>query len=374
MIKTRGSAASAAFALSLLLVFSCATPAGAQSPSANAQTQGGGRVFRGWVGAYPVEMTLRRGAGGELSGSYSYEGRAGALALKGAVDARGKFKLEEFDGAKRTGAFEGEWREKEYDPEATLTGEWKKPGGRDAQSFYLGEQLTGGARVTTKRVREENKRRGYTVDAAYPQIEGAEKFNRLVEGLVTKEVADFRKDAGRGPGEKRIPGAGDDSLTMSYTVRLVTDELLSVEFINSYYAHGAAHPSHAHSVINYDVQAGRRLELADLFRPGADHLRTISSAALARLRKWSSDTADEPGGTAEPILPEEDMIEGASPKAENYKNWTLTRRGLAVTFDPYQVGPYAAGSPSVLIPYAELRDMLRPGGPLERLAKSEGGR
>src|SRR5919112_5986975 len=84
---------------------------------AYAQTAGGQRVFRGNVGDYPVRMTLRRGAGGEVSGSYSYEGRAGELTLKGSVNAKGEFTLEEFDGPKKTGTFKGEWDEKEYEPE-----------------------------------------------------------------------------------------------------------------------------------------------------------------------------------------------------------------------------------------------------------------
>jgi hypothetical protein len=37
------------------------------------------------------------------------------------------------------------------------------------------------------------------------------------------------------------------------------------------------------------------------------------------------------------------------------------------TFDPYQVGPYAAGSQTVIVPYAKLREMARPGSALARM-------
>ena len=68
-------------------------------------------------------------------------------------------------------------------------------------------------------------------------------------------------------------------------------------------------------------------------------------------------------------LGDAEWVEGASPKPDNYRVWTLTPRGLAVTFEPYQVGPFAAGAPSVLIPYTEMKDLIRSGGPLASLAK-----
>jgi hypothetical protein len=75
---------------------------------------------------------------------------------------------------------------------------------------------------------------------------------------------------------------------------------------------------------------------------------------------------EEDGGM---YLNDTEWDKGASPELKNYQNWTLTARGLVVTFDPYQVGPFAAGAPSVLIPYAELKDVLRPDGPLASLSK-----
>lgn len=363
MINRYGRATPAAFGLSLLLVLCSAAPAPAQDS--------GGRVFRGWVGDYPARMTLRRSPGGELSGSYSYEGRTGSLTLKGSVDGKGDFTLEEFDGAKKTGTFKGQLRERDYEPEASLSGNWTKPGGRGGETyFYFVEHpvTAGGPAVTTKQIKERNKRRGYEVHVEYPHVEGAEQFNRLAEGFATKEVADFKRDAGRRPGEKDfMPGAGDDSLNVRYYVRSATADLVSVEFAMSYYEHGAAHPSHAFHVINYDAKAGRRLSLADLFKPGSNYLGKISEVAVRQLRRWNSDSAEYAGGHQ--YLDDEGIAEGASPKEENFKNWTLTPRGLVVTFDYYQVGAYAAGSPSVVLPYAELKDVLRAGGPLDAAAR-----
>jgi len=355
MTRTRGLADRAALAVSLLLLLSCA-------PSARAQAPGGEKAFVGSIGQYPVHMTLRRGPGGELTGSYSYDGRGGSLALKGAVNAGGEFTLEEFDGAKQTGAFKGTWREKEYEPEARLEGEWTKPGGGGEQSFTLYEELVAGPRVTEKHIKEQNKARGYEVDAAYPQVRGAEKFNLLVEQLVTRAVGDFK----RSPGAKPPADAGYlNALNVSYTLRLATDDVQSASFTFSRLEHGMAHPAYEFRTVNYDAKAGREMALGELFRPGSNYLQKISAAAVARLRMINQEYPDGPGT----YLGDPEYVENASAKEKNYRNWTLTQRGLVVTFEPYQVGPFAAGSPSVLIPYSELRGVLKPGGPLAALSK-----
>ncbi|MFO7584726.1 MAG: DUF3298 domain-containing protein, partial [Anaerolineales bacterium] len=47
---------------------------------------------------------------------------------------------------------------------------------------------------------------------------------------------------------------------------------------------------------------------------------------------------------------------GAEPLPENYRNWNLTYEGLLITFDEYQVAPYAAGMQQVLVPFDVLEN------------------
>ena len=66
---------------------------------------------------------------------------------------------------------------------------------------------------------------------------------------------------------------------------------------------------------------------------------------------------------------QDDMIEsGASARADNFEAWTITRKGLWITFDPYQVAAYAGGPQHVLVPYAALKDIIKTDGPVGRLA------
>ncbi|HEX8162040.1 MAG TPA: RsiV family protein [Pyrinomonadaceae bacterium] len=331
------------------------------------------RVFKGTIAyEYRVEMKLTRGPGDALAGSYFYEGKGGEIALRGTVDAGGKFTLREYAGDKQTGTFKGRWLERPYEPAATLEGDWTKAGAKEAQGFYLVEQYVATDapyRLVRQAISEHDKERKYTVEAAYPQMEGgagAEAFNRHVRELVETAVGQFKQGAGADPSETDYaPDAGEDTLNVTYDTRLATADFVSVEFQIEEYEHGAAHPGHSFEVVNFDLRAGRPVQLAELFKPDADYLPTLAARATDALRRWNKDSAADSGDNT-PYLPE-DFQGGADATPENYQLWALTPKGLAVRYDYYQVGPYAAGAPAVLVPYDELRAVLRADGPAAAL-------
>jgi hypothetical protein len=124
--------------------------------------------------------------------------------------------------------------------------------------------------------------------------------------------------------------------------------LMSVLFSVDYYMAGAAHPNQYSVTLNLDVASGKVLALKDLFKPGVDYLNFISDYAiqdLTRQQRLETET-------------------GAAPTEENFRSWNITQNGLLFSFDPYQVAAYAAGPQSVTIPYASLKDLIHPSGPL----------
>jgi hypothetical protein len=133
-------------------------------------------------------------------------------------------------------------------------------------------------------------------------------------------------------------------------------DLLSILFEDFAYL-GGAHPGMFYVAINYDTTTGKTLALADLFKPGTDYLGLISSLCIADLQ------------TRESLSAEDFATRGAAPLAENYQVWSVTPQGLLIVFQEYQVGPYAAGAQSVLIPYDALAGQLDPAGPLSSLTK-----
>lgn len=133
-------------------------------------------------------------------------------------------------------------------------------------------------------------------------------------------------------------------------------DIISILFEDFAYL-GGAHPGTFYVALNYDTTTRKILALADLFKPGTDYLGLISSLSIADLQ------------TRESLPSEVFATSGAAPLPENYKVWAITPQGLLVVFQEYQVGPYAAGTQAVLIPYDALAGQLDPAGPLGFFAK-----
>ena len=345
-------------------------------PEGGAATLAEVKYFKGSIGnALDLQMKLLR-AGEQLTGSYSYIKVGTKIDLKGSVDKDGNLTLEEFDSTgKQTGLFKGIWKPDAQDGLVTIAGNWSKPPGKGDDkktAFSLHEEaisFTYGTDVVTKQVKENNKKLVYEISVQYPEITGPgntnfDKFNQLVRGSVLKKVSGFKKEMQPRPDEEPRPenSMGSD-LNISYKIELAQDDMVSVSFSVSSYYQGAAHPNSFSEVINYDLKNGKQLKLADLFKPGAKYLQAISSYCIDDLKKQSNAKG------ADGMLDESSIKTGAAPTPKNYQSWTITRKGLGINFDAYQVGPYAAGPQFVTVPYSVIKDLINPDGPIGQFAK-----
>ncbi len=332
--------------------------------------------FKGSIGnSNGLQMKLTRD-GEKLTGTYFYQKIGARIDLKGTIDRDGNVTLEEFDpSGKQTGVFKGVWKTDTEDGRASIAGNWSKPTGEKKTAFSLHEepiQFTGGADIVAKSIKESNKKLNYKIDVQYPEVTGAldnrfDKFNQEAKNLVTKQVAAFKKeraDAAKEEAQMPEPPALSDlgsDLSGGYTVAFANDDLISIEYDIGGYSAGAAHGNSSSSVLNYDVKAGKVLKLADLFKPGAKYLQAISAYCLNDLKKQSKKNGDS--------LPDDMIKSGAGPDARNFQSWTITKKGLDFTFDAYQVGPYAAGPQSVVVPYSVLKELINPDGSVGSFAK-----
>ena len=344
-------------------------PAGGTAPAPQV------KQFTGSIGtSLDLQMKLVR-TGDQLSGTYFYQKVGKRIDVRGNVDKDGNLTLEEFDpSGKQTGVFKGIWSVDAADGSIKLAGNWSKPpnekGSDKKTAFSLHEKpisFTGDVELVSKLIKESNKELMYEISAQYPQLTGGnnpnfEKFNHAARALVTKKVAGFKKDmAGEEGEEPRPEGSMGSNLTVGFVVNVAQDDLVSIKFdVGSYYQ-GAAHPNSYSDVINYDLKNGKQLKLSDLFKPGAKYLQAISSYCIAELKKQMK----APDGTVD----NESIESGAAPVAKNYPSWNITKRGLGINFDAYQVGPYAAGPQFVLVPYSNLKDLINPEGPVAQFAK-----
>ncbi len=206
--------------------------------------------------------------------------------------------------------------------------------------------------LTSLDFEESGEAPDYTITAHTPLLLGPDDsrlaaFNQQMAALVQEEIDAFKQGLSMLPAE---PIGMGSYLEINFEQVSPPGNLLSLKFYINFYSDGAAHPGAYSHTATFDLEAGSFLTLDRLFLPGADYLAVIADYCLAQLRAGS--------------LGEVLFEEGAQPRLENYANWNITAEGLLITFDAYQVGPYAAGPQLVIVPYAELQSIVDPQGPL----------
>src|ERR1035437_3370905 len=339
---------------------------------AAALQQRAGRAFSGSVGNAKVEMDIKRD-GDSLNGSYYYRrsGSANRLTLNGKIAADGSFTMQESDAAgKQTGEFKGKWKEDPFDSGASIEGQWLKPGQKDeGLGFYAFEQMVyfTTTQITTREIKESIKLKKAELSAEYPELSGntnAAGFNQLAKATVMRSLAGFRKDlAGMTAADIKLLGEIGNYIDVGYNVEYADDDQISVNFGEDTFT-GGAHPNHGTFTLTYDLKAGRELKLADLFKPGSKYLTTIADYAMRDLKGRKDPDSGENMGIAQDIFED-----GAKPTAENYQFWNVTKKGLMITFPPYQVAAYAYGPQTVIIPLSQLKDIARADGALAKVKK-----
>lgn len=207
-------------------------------------------------------------------------------------------------------------------------------------------------KLNTSSWEEQGQSFGYKITVQVPVLVGSNdprvlRFNAEMTSLVNKAVADFKQNLANLP---PTPYSNASTFDLRYNLVSPPGNILSIKFdIHTYYT-GAAHPAGVSQTVNFDLQQGKDLNLGDLFVADADYLAPISKYCIDQLsgRDIGFD-GFELGATATP---------------ENYRNWNITADGLMITFDEYQVAPYAAGPQTVVIPYNQLNQFIEPRSPL----------
>jgi hypothetical protein len=222
-----------------------------------------------------------------------------------------------------------------------------------ATPIPLAQQVT----LTSITFKEEGQVPTYIISAQTPRFTGSDdarvqKFNEKAAELIQNEVEYFRKNIlEQAPAMSTSTG---NLFQENYTVVFQNGGVWSLKFDFTGYADGSAHPYHYSKIFNYDLEQGKKLSLENLFRPDSNYLEAVSSYCIFELSKRDIGFY---GG----------FEQGAAPTTENYRNWNITPSGLLITFDEYQVAPYAAGTQTVLVPYEQLKSVIDPQGPLSNL-------
>jgi uncharacterized protein len=235
--------------------------------------------------------------------------------------------------------------------QADARAEWLAllPGGNDYP--YVGE----------RRLLEQGRRGGvpYRITVSYAAFGFHEvdytRANAAIKAWVDEFAAHARPPAERGPG---MPGIGW-FLEAGQFVHVPSRELVTVAAYWTIYA-GGAHPNHGRLAWHVELTTGRLLGLDDILDPRSGWREALLPKVRADLKKQF----EERPGFEEQLEPAE-----LGKALDEARRWVFTRDNVLLTFDPYEVGPYASGPYEVELSWATLAPYLRKDGPLASRAR-----
>lgn len=220
-------------------------------------------------------------------------------------------------------------------------------------SVVLGQ---GSVRVSHQKV-DMSKPGKYSVTAQVPQFSGGAtsalanvvllREARAQMGAWLKDVKELERDA--------VPTDPERfAFDSTGTVTIARTNLISV-VTTVYSATGGAHPNTFYVSRNFGLLKGKvkQLKLRDLFL--FDPRAQINRLVMKRLKATGRAAWLESG-------------EVKKLNTEQFEKFSISPKGLTFTFDPYEMGPYAAGSFQIDVGFNEVNGWDRR-GPLAALLK-----
>lgn len=350
------------------------------------------RRFDGTIGKdlgitlYLSENTDHDG-GAMLSGTYHYHRSGLPIDLQiERVEQSEKLKVreEKWDSASVRDIVTGLWDVTLKDK--SIDGTWRSPDGKKNLPIKLTESYPKGSvplRIIRLHVantmQRDTQRTGYERTLRYPQIVGKGKvIDRLNEALRQKVLSFFADEDGKrskkhtsatvadierqifAPPDEAVEFDGDFNYvdTSSHEAHIVMngDGFLTVEFEHSSYS-GGAHGNFGFNYIVLDLTTGDEVDLQSHVVEGFEkHWVELAAAALRQ---------DAGVGPKAPLT-EAGLFED---KLELNENWYLVPSGIGYSYDPYEIGPYAAGQISFHLEWKDIAGDLKPGSALSKFAR-----
>jgi len=135
----------------------------------------------------------------------------------------------------------------------------------------------------------------------------------------------------------------DEQSNQEYTLFITYEEYtynnyISYIFFIEMFA-GGAHPNHKLFTITYDIENNKIFTFEDLQTKYPELLNRLSEYSRHLLIRDSRVDID--------------MLDaGTEPKKDNFEHFVLTKEGIKIFFDRYQIAPYVSGQIDVVVPYS----------------------
>ena len=146
-----------------------------------------------------------------------------------------------------------------------------------------------------------------------------------------------------------------NAFASSYSIALMTADILSIKTSIYTYGAGAAHGNHAIYGKNFLLNPIRSLDLQDCFEKPRAALACISEFCISYLERENHDKE-----------PNEWVRTGAGPDWKNFESFYLTPGEIVIVFQRYQVSSYAQGEREVSLGRIFLEPILAAKSPLRK--------
>ena len=139
-----------------------------------------------------------------------------------------------------------------------------------------------------------------------------------------------------------------EEIALSSSLKYMSEEVVVVQ-LDSFIYTGGAHGMSTTQYINWLPKTDKLLTLEAMLLPGkAAAFNEALKKQHALWLKKNVTAKKDPSGYNKlwPFEPND--------------NVALLENGVAVTYDPYSIGPYSMGKPTIYIPFSELKGILQP--------------
>lgn len=196
------------------------------------------------------------------------------------------------------------------------------------------------------------------INIKYPQFSGESELNDTIAHRVTT-LFRISEDEGKSLAqltkqfmdtyhqERRIPRIPYTLQTQAKVIRQDSN-LVTIE-ISGYNFMGGAHGNSVTTFINWNTATKRNVTLADILTGGYEKPLTATAEKIFRQEEKLSDTTSL----------KTDYFFAGGVFSLNH-NFLITPIGLRFLYNQYEIKPYAAGQTNLVIPYAQIKSLLKP--------------
>lgn len=148
----------------------------------------------------------------------------------------------------------------------------------------------------------------------------------------------------------KAASGGEDNMNLSVEDVYMTYEttyeaerighILRVEFSNYWYGFGAAHPNYFSDTLHIDLLSGQAYTLADMMTSEA-----IYQTLTDKVRAMALEEPDKYFDIDEIVV-------------DKNTGFNISAKGIELYYNPYDIGPYAAGTIEFFVPFSEIEEDL----------------